>query len=85
MSGLRRPIHLYVGRISIEKNLEDFLSLDLTGSKVVIGDGPDLKKLKNKFSNVHFVGYKFGEELAEYYAALYLFSLQDQTHLDLLF
>ena len=73
MTDLKKPIHLYVGRVSIEKNLEDFLSLGLIGSKVVIGDGPDLKKLKNKFPNVYFLGYKFGEELAEYYAASDIF------------
>ena len=40
------PIFLYVGRIAVEKNLEAFLDLDLPGSKVVVGDGPDLARLK---------------------------------------
>jgi glycosyltransferase involved in cell wall biosynthesis len=35
-----RPIFACVGRVAIEKNLEAFLSLDLPGTKVVIGTGP---------------------------------------------
>ena len=43
---------LYVGRVSDEKNIRDFLKIDLNKininnemlTKVVIGDGPDLKK-----------------------------------------
>ncbi|MEL6287123.1 MAG: glycosyltransferase, partial [Pseudomonadota bacterium] len=38
--GLPRPIFINVGRVAVEKNIETFLSLDLPGSKVVIGDGP---------------------------------------------
>src|SRR6267378_2458755 len=37
---LPRPIFMTVGRVAVEKNLEAFLALDLPGSKVVIGDGP---------------------------------------------
>jgi glycosyltransferase involved in cell wall biosynthesis len=36
------PIWLYVGRVAVEKNLEDFLDLPLPGTKVVVGDGPDV-------------------------------------------
>src|SRR5262249_8643467 len=43
---LPRPILLYVGRVAIEKNLETFLDVTASGSKVVIGDGPDLPELK---------------------------------------
>ena len=39
---LPRPLFLSVGRVAIEKNLEAFLALDLPGSKVVIGEGPQL-------------------------------------------
>ena len=38
--GLPRPVFLAVGRLAVEKNVEAFLSLDLPGSKVVVGDGP---------------------------------------------
>src|SRR3989440_9045117 len=37
---LPRPIFMTMGRVAVEKNLEAFLSLDLPGSKVVVGDGP---------------------------------------------
>src|SRR5262249_32057352 len=38
---LPRPIFLSAGRVAGEKNIEAFLSLDVPGSKVIIGDGPD--------------------------------------------
>ena len=60
--------YLYVGRVSKEKNLESFLSLELDKKKVVVGDGPSLKSLKKKYPDVEFLGYKFGRELAEIYS-----------------
>ena len=39
-----RPILLYVGRVAIEKNIEAFLSLDLPGTKVVVGDRPGARR-----------------------------------------
>ncbi len=59
------PIFLYVGRIAVEKNLEAFLALDLPGSKVVVGDGPDLVRLKAAYPQVHFLGVMTGEALAQ--------------------
>jgi glycosyltransferase involved in cell wall biosynthesis len=47
---LPRPIFMTVGRVAVEKNLEAFLSLDLPGSKVVIGAGPQEAKLKRELS-----------------------------------
>lgn len=76
---LPRPIFLYVGRVAIEKNLAAFLSLDLPGSKLVVGDGPQLQSLKFRFPNVYFVGTKLGEELARYYAASDVFVFPSQT------
>lgn len=67
------PLLGYVGRVSVEKNIEDFLNLpDNLGRKVVIGDGPDLKRLKKAYPDVEFVGYKFGEELVEWYNRLHV-------------
>ncbi len=62
------PYYLYVGRVSKEKNLEAFFRLDLDLPKVVVGEGPQLKEYKKKFSDVNFIGYKFGDELAEIYS-----------------
>jgi glycosyltransferase involved in cell wall biosynthesis len=50
---LPRPIFLNVGRVAVEKNLEAFMALDLPGSKVVIGDGPQLAELKRKIGRAH--------------------------------
>lgn len=65
---LPRPIFLNVGRVAVEKNLEAFLKLDLPGSKVVVGDGPIREELEKTYPKVRFLGAKFGEELARYYA-----------------
>lgn len=64
-----RPIWIYVGRVAVEKNIQAFLTLDLPGTKVVIGHGPAQQELCAQHSEVKFEGYKFGEELASYIAA----------------
>lgn len=64
-----RPIWMYVGRIAVEKNIEDFLDLDLPGTKYVIGDGPASGELADHFRKARFPGYKMGEELARFIAA----------------
>lgn len=76
---LPRPIHLYVGRVSVEKNLDAFLALDLPGSKLVVGDGPELARLKHDYPKAHFAGVKQGEELAKHYAAADLFVFPSLT------
>jgi glycosyltransferase involved in cell wall biosynthesis len=63
-----RPVFLHVGRIAVEKNIRAFLDLDLPGSKVVVGDGPQLAELRRDYPGVLFTGAKFGEELARAYA-----------------
>ncbi len=70
---LKRPILAYVGRVSVEKNIEAFLELDLPGTKVVVGDGPAREELMRKYPDAVFPGSKFGEELARYYADADLF------------
>ncbi|MBI3439892.1 MAG: glycosyltransferase family 1 protein [Proteobacteria bacterium] len=65
---LPKPIFAYVGRVSVEKNIEAFLRTELPGSKVVVGGGPALEELKAKYPDAHFTGPKFGEELARHYA-----------------
>ncbi len=66
--GLQRPIFLYVGRVAVEKNITAFLDLDLPGSKVVVGGGPQLASLKRDYPGVHFTGPRHGEALARAYA-----------------
>lgn len=65
---LPKPIFAYVGRVSVEKNIEAFLELDLPGTKVVVGGGPALEDLKAKFPSAVFTGAKFGDDLARHYA-----------------
>lgn len=77
--GLPRPVFLYVGRLAIEKSIEDFLKLDLPGSKLVVGDGPLLDELRIRYANVTFAGPKFGDELARYYAAGDVFVFPSRT------
>jgi glycosyltransferase involved in cell wall biosynthesis len=65
---LPRPIWVSVGRVSVEKNIETFLKLDLPGSKVVVGDGPQAAELQQRYPQARFVGSRFGEDLARHYA-----------------
>ncbi len=76
---LPKPVLLNVGRVSVEKNLDAFLSLDIAGSKVVVGEGPDLEKLKRRYPDVLFTGAKFGEELASWIAAADVFVFPSKT------
>ena len=73
------PIWLYVGRVAIEKNIEAFLSLDLPGTKVVIGDGPARTQLERRYPESRFLGPKVGEELVRHYAASDVFVFPSKT------
>jgi len=66
---LPRPAFLHVGRIAVEKNIEAFLRLDLPGSKLVVGDGPEHRRLERRYPEARFVGAKTGDDLARHYAA----------------
>ena len=66
--GLKRPVFLYVGRVAVEKNIEAFLAVDLPGTKVVVGDGPQLEELKVKYPEAAFKGALFGEALARHFS-----------------
>ena len=74
-----RPIMLYAGRVAVEKNLGAFLSLDLPGTKYVIGGGPALQELRARFPAVVFTGYKYGEELARHMASADVFVFPSRT------
>ncbi|MDF1588851.1 MAG: glycosyltransferase family 1 protein [Gammaproteobacteria bacterium] len=74
-----RPISLNMGRVAIEKNIESYLELDLPGTKVVVGDGPDLDMLKQRYPDAIFTGAKFGKELASWVAAADVFVFPSKT------
>lgn len=76
---LPRPIAMYMGRVSPEKNLEAFLDLDLPGSRVVVGGGPALERLRRRYPDVHFLGYRHGEALAATLASADVFVFPSRT------
>ncbi len=76
---LPRPIFLTAGRVAVEKNLEAFLSLDLPGSKVVVGEGPQEAELRQRFPDTHFLGLRGGAELAGLIAAADVFVFPSLT------
>ena len=76
---LPRPIFAYVGRVAVEKNIDTFLDLDLPGSKVVVGGGPQLTALRREYQNVTFAGPKFGEALARAYSGADVFVFPSRT------
>ena len=77
--GLPRPVFLTVARLAVEKNLDAFLSLDLPGTKVVVGDGPARTDLSRRFPDAVFLGARRGEDLAHAYAAADVFVFPSRT------
>lgn len=73
------PVHLCVGRVAVEKNLEAFLALPTKGPKVVVGDGPQLASLKARHPDVIFTGSKTGADLVAQYAAADVFVFPSRT------
>jgi glycosyltransferase involved in cell wall biosynthesis len=76
---LPEPVFLYVGRIAVEKSIEDFPDLDLPGTKLVVGDGALLPALRRRYPQVRFAGLKRGEDLARHYAAADVFVFPSRT------
>ena len=78
-AGMARPIWLNVGRVAVEKNIEAFVQLDLPGTKVVVGDGPQREELAARYPAVKFVGAKFNADLASHYACADVFVFPSLT------
>jgi len=76
---LPRPIFMTVGRVAVEKNLEAFLALNLPGSKVVIGGGPQRAELQRRYPKVRFLGEKTGKDLTSHLAAADVFVFPSLT------
>ena len=74
-----RPVMIYVGRVAVEKNIENFLRLDIPGTKYVIGDGPARAELESRYPDVHFPGFKTGVDLARYIASADVFVFPSRT------
>jgi glycosyltransferase involved in cell wall biosynthesis len=74
-----RPIFVTAGRVAVEKNLDAFLSLDLPGTKVVIGDGPHEEELRRRYPEAKFLGLQSAEVLARHLAAADVFVFPSLT------
>ena len=76
---LPRPIHLFVGRVAVEKNLPAFLDLDLPGSKVVVGGGPQRDELIRAYPDVHFLIAQGDAELVRCFSSADVFVFPSRT------
>ena len=77
--GFERPIFINVGRVAVEKNLEAFLSLDLPGTKLVVGAGPQETELKRQFPRAKFLGLLEPQSVAAHLAAADVFVFPSRT------
>ena len=77
--GSPRPFFLYVGRIAVEKNVEAFLRLDLPGTKLIVGEGPQRARLQARFPEARFLGQKTGADLPGIYASSDVFVFPSRT------
>ncbi len=78
-AGLPGPHLLHVGRVSVEKNVEAFLRLDLPGTKVVVGDGPARAELQARYPDALFLGFRTGDELSAIYRSADAFVFPSRT------
>lgn len=76
---MRGPHLLYVGRVAVEKNVGAFLELQVPGTKIVVGDGPQLAELRQAYPEAIFLGPRFGAELAAIYRSADVFVFPSKT------
>ncbi|WP_454885097.1 glycosyltransferase family 4 protein [Sphingomonas oryzagri] len=79
LAAIEGPTLLSVGRVAVEKNIEAFLTAEVPGTKVVVGDGPARGVLEKRFPDAIFTGALHGERLAAAYAAADLFIFPSLT------
>jgi glycosyltransferase involved in cell wall biosynthesis len=81
LGALARPVSLFVGRVSYEKNIAAFLDLDIPGTKLVCGVGPLEVSLKQRYPQVRWLGVLPREELASVYATadVFVFPSKSET------
>ena len=80
LSSLPKPVFLFFSRLAPEKNPEEFLTLELPGTKLVIGDGPHRARLEKKYGKKNmFVGYKLGKELVDWLSLADVFVFPSRT------
>ncbi len=81
MGVMARPVSLFVGRVSYEKNIEAFLQMDIPGTKMVCGVGPLEDSLKARYPQVRWLGVLARSELAKVYASadVFVFPSKSET------
>jgi len=79
LGALARPVSLFVGRVSYEKNIEAFLQLDVPGTKVVCGVGPLEPGLRERYPHVRWLGVLPRDVLAQVYAAADVFVMPSRS------
>ncbi len=79
LAGLPRPVALFVGRVSYEKNIDAFLRMKFPGSKVVCGVGPLEASLRQRYPEVHWLGLLPRAELAQVYGAADIFAFPSRS------
>lgn len=78
-TNMKKPIALFVGRVAIEKNIEDFLNMEWEGSKIVIGHGPALPRFQAHYPDITFAGKITGPNLAKWYRTADVFAFPSKT------
>jgi glycosyltransferase involved in cell wall biosynthesis len=76
---LPRPIFMFIGRVTVDKNLPAFLDCKLPGTKVVVGSGPAREQLMKRYPETPFFIAKDDAELARYYNAADAFVFPSRT------
>jgi glycosyltransferase involved in cell wall biosynthesis len=78
---LPRPWALYVGRVSYEKNIDAFLDMPWSGTRIVCGEGPLADELKARHPDVVWMGVLPRPKLARVYAAadVFVFPSRNET------
>lgn len=79
LGALGRPVSLFVGRVSYEKNIEAFLQLDVPGTKVVCGVGPLEAGLRERYPHVRWLGVLPRNVLAQVYGAADVFVMPSRS------
>jgi glycosyltransferase involved in cell wall biosynthesis len=73
---------LYVGRLSVEKNLDTLVTLMADRRDIrlmLVGDGPSRKRLEQALPKAVFTGFLKGSDLSEAYASADLFISPSKT------
>jgi len=73
------PHLVNVGRVAVEKNVEAFLQLDVPGTKIVVGDGPQRAELEARHPEAVFLGQRVGHELVGIYRSADVFVFPSKT------